>query len=86
MDNIRHGVLTSSTRCHEPGCPVCEPMPACPRCGAKSRTPANGKDRWYCHECHMEFEAGDDGTIGYGPPDKRLRREERTQQRKAAKR
>lgn len=54
----------------------------CPKCGRTSHSPAQGKDRYYCFECRMEFEAGDDGEISYGPPDRRLRREERRKERR----
>ncbi|MBN2133636.1 MAG: hypothetical protein JW741_29310 [Sedimentisphaerales bacterium] len=50
----------------------------CPRCGHRTVTTSGANDHaWYCHDCRMEFEDVDDGDVGYGPPDRRLRREER---------
>jgi len=50
----------------------------CPRCGRLTNTASAENDHaWYCHHCRMAFEAVDDGDVGYGPPDRRLRREER---------
>ena len=49
----------------------------CPRCNRVTHAKTHGKDRWYCHFCRMEFEPDDDGDIGYGPPHRRVMREER---------
>ena len=49
----------------------------CPKCGHTTHTPSFGKDRWYCHDCQMEFESEDDGDVGYGSPSRRLERQER---------
>jgi transposase-like protein len=49
----------------------------CPRCHRVSHSPSQGKDRWYCHHCKLEFESTDDGDVGYGRPEKRLEGEER---------
>ena len=54
----------------------------CPRCSTLTSTRADGRDRWYCHRCKMEFESEDDGTVGYGPPDRRMRREEARRERR----
>lgn len=71
--------MTPSTDCH------CTPR--CPKCG----TPKHVQDgsqlkTFYCRKCGIEFEADDDGDIGYGRPSKRIEREERQAQRKAVKR
>jgi phage FluMu protein Com len=49
----------------------------CPRCRTVSTTTSSGKERYYCRECRMEFEAINDGDIGYGRPERRLERQER---------
>jgi hypothetical protein len=59
--------------------------PRCPRCGKPSATP-HGERAYYCFNCRMAFEDGDDGTISYGPPDRRLLREERRAETAAARR
>ena len=52
--------------------------PRCPLCGRiEAVISAAGRGRWYCRHCGMEFDDEDDGDIGYGPPDRRLRRQER---------
>jgi hypothetical protein len=38
---------------------------------------------FYCANCRREFEDVEDGTIGYGRPEKYAQREERRAQRKA---
>jgi len=54
----------------------------CPRCNRPTAAPsAANPHAWYCHECKVEFEDVEDGIIGYGPPSKRLEREEKRQQR-----
>lgn len=53
--------------------------PRCPKCGRPSRTPHGDHAReFYCHSCRMSFEDADDGDIGYGRPEKRIERSERT--------
>jgi len=50
----------------------------CPRCGRRTDTALGENEHaWYCHHCGMAFEDVDDGDVGYGPPDRRMRREER---------
>jgi ribosomal protein L37AE/L43A len=58
----------------------------CPKCGRRSHTRGDGKDVWYCHDCSMYFEAIEDGDISYGPPDRRINREERRLQSQGRRR
>lgn len=53
--------------------------PCCPWCNTPRhvRTSGTSYRAWYCGRCQREFEAEDDGTIGYGPPSRRIEREER---------
>lgn len=54
--------------------------PRCPRCNQQSAHPSG---RYYlCTNCRMEFDPSDDGTIAYGPPDRRINREERKREEK----
>ncbi len=47
----------------------------CPRCG---RSGHQMEDKLYqCLRCKMLFDGEEDGTIGYGPPSRRIEREER---------
>lgn len=50
-------------------------LPRCPRCSQQSAHPS-GRN-YYCSNCRMEFDPEEDGTIAYGPPDRRINREER---------
>jgi len=60
---------------------VTDDIAKCPRCGHLTSTKHNATPRaWWCHECKMPFEPEDDGDISYGPPDRRMRREERRRQ------
>lgn len=62
-----------------------EPItPRCPWCGTPRYVRASGTTyrAWYCGNCGREFEAEEDGDIGYGPPDRRMTRQERHQQRR----
>lgn len=54
----------------------------CPKCGIRSSTPALGKERWYCHRCLMEFEAIDDGDVGYKTPSRIVEQRERRDRRR----
>jgi transposase-like protein len=53
--------------------------PKCPRCHSARRVITSGTTMraWWCHKCQIEFEPEDDSDIGYGPPDKRMIREEK---------
>ena len=49
----------------------------CPWCGTAAHVRRRPNTHAvYCRRCKREFEDVDDGTIGYGPPDRRMRREE----------
>ena len=48
----------------------------CPRCNRLSATPHGDRD-FYCHHCQMAFSPEDDGTIGYGMPERFVMRDER---------
>lgn len=53
----------------------------CPRCHHLTTTPsAANLHAFYCHDCKIEFEDEDDGTIGYGNPERFAERNERHQQ------
>jgi len=56
-----------------------EPSPACPWCRTARYVRPSGANlkAWYCPLCRREFEAGDDGLVGYGPPEKFAERAER---------
>jgi len=58
----------------------------CPRCGQPTASAAAGMARFYCHRCRQEFEAIDDGDVGYGDPSRRMQRAERQQPRRRGKR
>ena len=57
-----------------------EKCPACKRPGIES-----GQRLWYCPTCQMEFESGDDGTIGYGDPTYYAERNERHKKKKGTR-
>ncbi len=49
----------------------------CPRCG---RSGYRMEDKLYqCLACKILFDGEDDGDVGYGPPSRRIEREERQQ-------
>lgn len=58
---------------------VIEPPP-CPWCKSSASVRPSGANlkAFFCGRCKREFDTGDDGidTISYGPPDRRLMREE----------
>jgi hypothetical protein len=56
-----------------------ECCPRCVRCHSPRHVRASGSTprAYYCGRCRIEFEAEDDTDIGYGPPDRRLLRQER---------
>ncbi len=56
------------------------PCPRCGRPGAKS-----GEKIFFCGDCQMEFEPGDDGPIGRGRPDVIAERREEFQLRERAR-
>jgi len=62
-------------------------IPACPWCNTTRHVqPAGGLRVFYCRKCCREFDDGDDadgtaGGIGYGPPDRRMIREENQRER-----
>jgi ribosomal protein L37AE/L43A len=58
--------------------------PSCPWCCSAKHVHSSGTTlrAWHCRNCGREFEAGDDGDITYGNPDKRLLREERRRERR----
>lgn len=61
-------------------------LPRCPWCHtAKQVQPAGGERVFYCRRCSRMFDTGDDGidTISYGPPSRRIEREERQRERGA---
>jgi len=59
----------------------------CPKCGRRTATKHNASPRaWWCHHCKMAFEPDDDGDISYGPPDRRMLREERRRLPKGGRR
>ncbi len=62
-------------------------IPPCPWCRTPRHVQTSGSTMkaLYCRRCGREFEAEDDSDIGYGPPDRRLLREERRLQRKAGR-
>lgn len=42
----------------------------CPRCNRRTSTTSSANQHaFYCHHCKMEFEAVDDGDIGYRRPE-----------------
>jgi len=55
-----------------------EPTPRCPWCKTPQHVQSSGTNlkAWYCRGCQREFEAGDDGVIGYGLPEKYAERAE----------
>lgn len=53
-----------------------EPTPRCPFCNHKSVIP-DGHCNWYCNHCRATFDGVDDGDVGYGPPSRRIERQER---------
>lgn len=53
------------------------PAPRCPFCSSPAVIP-DGPRNWWCHDCKRTFDGIDDGDIGYGRPDKRIERQERT--------
>jgi DNA-directed RNA polymerase subunit RPC12/RpoP len=60
-------------------------MDCCPQCG--DRRLAKIDDRLYrCAKCGAYTDGEDDGDVAYGPPDRRLRRQERQRERRHAKR
>lgn len=58
----------------------------CPRCRRESTTATDSPHAFYCHWCKMEFDDEDDGTIGYGNPERFAERNERHQQRRGQQR
>lgn len=50
-------------------------LPRCPQCNQQSAHPS-GRN-YYCSNCRQEFDPTDDSDIGYGPPSRRIEREER---------
>jgi len=49
-----------------------ECQPACPWCRTAKHVQPSGTTlrAYYCGKCLREFEDGDDGTVGYGSPEK----------------
>jgi hypothetical protein len=60
-------------------------IPKCPLCRSAQHVRIHGPKDFTCLNCRMDFDGIDDGTISYGPPDRRLRREERREQRRAVR-
>lgn len=61
--------------------------PKCLWChSAKHVSPGSTEKTWWCSNCGIEFDPVDDGDVSYGPPDRRMRREERRRERKEARR
>jgi hypothetical protein len=63
-------------------------VPNCPWCHSSKHVQASGTTMkaMYCRRCSREFEAEDDGVVGYGSPEKYAERSERRQQRKGVRR
>lgn len=60
-------------------------MPDCPKCGDNRRVYIDGSNYW-CRRCNVGFDPCDDGDVGYGPPWRRLMREEARAVKQAATR
>lgn len=56
-----------------------ESMPRCVRCGSVRyvRTSGTTPRAYHCGKCRIEFEAEDDGLVGYGSPERYAERNER---------
>ena len=56
----------------------------CPWCKTAESVYPSGANlkAFFCGRCKREFDTDDDGDISYGPPDRRLEREERRQERR----
>ena len=51
------------------------PTAQCPKCGHNTNTPHGHRD-YFCFGCKMAFASEDDGTIGYGNPERFAARKE----------
>lgn len=53
-------------------------LPACPWCHTTKHVQTGSLPKsFYCRNCRREFEADDDGTVGYGDPARHVERRER---------
>lgn len=61
--------------------------PRCPWCNTARHVSSSATTlrAWYCGKCRREFEPEDDGDLGYGRPERRLERQEREAEQRAAK-
>lgn len=55
--------------------------PKCPLCKTSKYVRVNGPKDYTCLDCKMDFDGVDDGTVGYGRPEKYAERAERRQQK-----
>lgn len=60
--------------------------PPCPWCKTPKRVYPHGERNFQCLECKRIFDAVDDGDVSYGPPSRRIEREERAKERRKLKR
>ena len=51
--------------------------PKCPWCKTDKHVHAEGFRSWWCGNCNRLFDGVDDGTVGYGTPEKHAERKER---------
>jgi hypothetical protein len=59
------------------------PPPSCPWCNTARHVQEGSMQKtFYCRNCWREFEAGEDGDVGYGRPDRRLIRQENGSKKK----
>ncbi len=65
-----------------------EESPSCPWCHTAINVITSGTTwrAWYCRRCGREFEAEDDGDIGYGRPDRIAERREEWERRRRGRR
>ena len=59
--------------------------PPCPWCKTSRKVYPHGDRNFQCLECKRIFDAVDDGDASYGPPSRRIEREEREQERRKNK-
>jgi hypothetical protein len=86
---IKHGYFSGGPKTGCPNCPIpqasehAEPDPECPWCETNRHVRATGEREFWCAKCKRTFDGIDDGTIAYGPPDRRINREERHEEKRA---
>lgn len=61
--------------------------PPCPWCKSASSVRPSGANlkAFFCGRCKREFDTDSDGDISYGPPSRRLEREERRAERRSGR-